>query len=68
MIETFRDYYDETTDELKWGGLSAIIRALFGPDANTGGSYKRRAEEVVQRLKTTTTTAYAAQINRYSTK
>ena len=72
VIETFRDYYDETTDELKWGGLSAIIRALFGPDANTGGSYKRRAEEVVQRLKrthaTTTTTAYAHQINHYSPK
>jgi len=68
VVETFRDYYDEATGDLKWGGLSAIIRALFGPDANTGGSYKRRAEEVVRTLKTTTTTAYAAQISRYQPK
>jgi hypothetical protein len=68
VVQAFRDNYNETTGELQWGGLSAIIRALFGPDANTGGSYKRRAEEVVQRLKTTTTTAYAHQINHYSPK
>lgn len=65
VVETFRDYYDETSGQLRWGGLSAIIRAMFGPGTNTGGAYKRQAEEMVERLKSTTTTAYAADFGRY---
>ena len=68
VVKAFQDYYDEETGELKWGGLSAIIKALFGPGKNTGGAYRAKAEEVVARLKTTTTTAYAAQISRYQPK
>ncbi len=68
VVETFRDFYDETSGELRRGGLTAIIRALFGPHVNTGGSYKRKADEVVQRLKATTTTAYAQEFRRYQPK
>ena len=61
VVETFRDVYDEETGELKWGGLTAVIKSLFGPDANTGGANKRRAERVVNQLKAT----YASRIRRY---
>lgn len=58
----FTDYYDKATGDLKYGGLSAIITALYGPGANTGGSNRRTAIKVVEHLKTATTTTKTAQI------
>lgn len=68
VVETFRDYYDEDSGELGWGGWAAIIKALFGPGTSTGGAYRAKAEKVVAQLKATTTTAYASQIDHYQPK
>lgn len=51
----FADYYDADAGDLRFGGLSAIITAIYGPGANTGGSNRRTALRVVEHLKTTTT-------------
>lgn len=52
----FDEYFDPERGQLRRGGLSAIIRALYGPAAPTGGHYRAVALRVVEALKNTTTT------------
>lgn len=56
-LPAFREHWDESAQKLGYGGLAAVIYAIFGDTANTGGAYRRKAIEVVEYLRKTTTTA-----------
>lgn len=55
-LPAFEKHWDEDAGELGYGGLAAVIYAMFGKAANTGGANRKKAIEVVEHLKTTTTT------------
>ena len=52
LLETARpvleEYWDAEAGALKRGGMAALIAALFGPHANTGGANRRRALQIVE--------------------
>ena len=63
-MPVFAQYYDRNTGTLKHGGTAAIIRRLFGKDANTGGAYRNAALAVIDQLidiHATTTTAHTVE-------
>lgn len=57
--QAFNEYWDANANDLAWGGKSAVVRAIFGDDASTGGKFDKWATRVVNHLvnerKTTTT-------------
>lgn len=48
---TFLEYYDRDADELLYGGLAAVVRSIYGNDAQTGGSYRAQALRVCSLLR-----------------
>lgn len=57
-LPAFEQHWDEDAEELGYGGLAAVIYAMFGKAANTGGANRKKAIEVVERLRRTTTTTH----------
>lgn len=57
-LPAFERHWDEDAEELGYGGLAAVIYAMFGRTANTGGANRKKAMEVVEHLRKTTTTTH----------
>jgi hypothetical protein len=43
VLEVFERYYDRTSGELRYGWQAAMVRTLFGPQANRGGWNRQKA-------------------------
>jgi DNA segregation ATPase FtsK/SpoIIIE-like protein len=51
VIDTFDRYYDRDTGELRYGWQAAMVRTLFGQQANRGGWNRQKALDVVAYLR-----------------
>jgi hypothetical protein len=51
VIDTFERYYDRESGEMRYGWQAAMVRLLFGHEANRGGWNRQRALEVVAYLR-----------------
>ncbi len=57
ILETYATNYDRATGELVYGGMAAMIRAIYGEDAHTGGAgYRRTTMQIIDYLKSATRT------------
>lgn len=51
VIDVFRHYYDRDSGELHYGWQAAMVRTLFGQQANRGGWNRQKAFDVVTYLR-----------------
>jgi S-DNA-T family DNA segregation ATPase FtsK/SpoIIIE len=51
VLEVFARYYDRTSGELRYGWQAAMVRTLFGPEANRGGWNREKVLAVAKYLK-----------------
>jgi hypothetical protein len=51
VIDVFARYYDRTSGELHYGWQAAMVRTLFGQDANRGGWNREKALQVAAYLR-----------------
>jgi DNA segregation ATPase FtsK/SpoIIIE, S-DNA-T family len=52
VLEVFERYYDRTSGELRYGWQAAMVRTLFGHEANRGGWNREKALAVAAYLRT----------------
>jgi hypothetical protein len=52
VIEVFERYYDRASGELRYGWQAAMVRTLFGQNANRGGWNRQKALDVAAYLRT----------------
>ena len=51
VVEVFARYYDRNSGELRYGWQAAMVRTLFGHEANRGGWNRQKALDVVAYLR-----------------
>jgi DNA segregation ATPase FtsK/SpoIIIE-like protein len=51
VIDTFERYYDRESGEMRYGWQAALVRTLFGQNANRGGWNRQKALDVVAYLR-----------------
>jgi hypothetical protein len=51
VIDVFERYYDRASGELRYGWQAAMVRTLFGQNANRGGWNRQKALDVIAYLR-----------------